>query len=167
MSAYRHSREDDATSAYPYVILYDDGTRSDTLLIHQLARILVVMVESGDGDLLSQIHMIADGYWTDDGVANAYTGIVADNQITHSIVDARIALYDRVTAEAEGMEGRKIFAYRPIYYRALTFLYITTHEETYPPAGARLHGMHDEAQHTSFQSAAFYSFFYCRLFHNL
>ena len=96
MTANRYAWQNNRIGTNPDIIANNHLFCGNSLFVNTLGSIFKVVVQCRDCDTLSQIDVTADGYWTDNCTMQSDAGMVANDDITHSIVDAGIG-FDNAT----------------------------------------------------------------------
>ena len=83
----------------PYVILDGYGIGAYTLLVYPFVGVVKIVVQCCYGNALRSVYMVTNLYWTDNRIVQTYSGVIANQHIAHSIVDAGKRFYHRVISK--------------------------------------------------------------------
>ena len=154
MAADGDTRQYDGISTYPHVIANGNGLCRDTLLVDAQLRIVEVMIEGCHGNALCQIDMTTDSDWPYDGVVQANTCVVADDNIAYGIVDTGERFDYATGPQGEAAIGWSVHPHGTVDDRTTSTMLIEGSYHTYIPSRTSLRRMHDKPVNQFFQRRA-------------
>ena len=94
MLANCYSWQNNRIGTNPHIILNHNRFCGEPLFVNPERSVFEIVIQGSDCDALSQVYMIPNSYGTDNRVVNTDTGIIADDDIPHRIIDAAKRFYD-------------------------------------------------------------------------
>ena len=94
MLANCYSWQNNRIGTNPHIILNHNWFCGEPLFVNPERSVFEIVIQGSDCDALGQVYMIPNSDGADNRVVNTDTGIIADDDIPHRIIDAAKRFYD-------------------------------------------------------------------------